>query len=230
MAKYMEVAFRNGIMAVDRETDMVNLNELIVVGNKYREESGMNPVDMQDYLRRRETWEFINVLDSKSPESGELKVDQSGQIAYTELIKSTDLITSKRGRYGGTYGDVYIAIDVAAWINPEFKYEVYKTFVESKIVGIRNSGVDKVRELTSLMQDRFADINTHDYVTINMAINRKVNGVYVKGWDHHMADADKQKARLDLITACCTLVDGGFIDNVTALTSYIDRHRSSSRK
>lgn len=52
---------------------MVNLNELIDIGNAYRKEEGMREVELSEYLRRRETWEFIKVLDSNSYESWDLK-------------------------------------------------------------------------------------------------------------------------------------------------------------
>ncbi|MGL5713801.1 MAG: KilA-N domain-containing protein [Paraclostridium sp.] len=224
MARMMEVAFKNGVMAVNRDNGMVNLNEALAIGNMYRKERGMSQLSMDDYLRRRDTWEFIMVLDSKSPDSGELKTEQSGQLSYSDLVKSTDLIITKKGRYGGTYADVYIALDMASWMNPEFKMEVYKTFLEQKIVGVRNSGADKFREFTEKMTAKFRDIRTSDYVTMAVEMNRKVNGEYIKGWDHKNADTDKQQLRLDIINACCMMIEMGYVTSVPQLCSFIERY------
>ncbi|MGL5715397.1 MAG: KilA-N domain-containing protein [Paraclostridium sp.] len=224
MARMMEVAFKNGAMAVNRDNGMVNLNEMIEVGNRYRTERGMRIVTIDEYFRRRDTWEFVQVLNSNSHDSWDLKTEQSGLIQYSELIKQTDLIVAKRGRYGGTYGDLYIALDIATWINPEFKMEVYRTFLEQKIVGIRNSGADKFREFTEKMTAKFKDIRTSDYVSVAVEMNRKVNGEYIKGWDHQNADTDKQQLRLDIINACCMMIEMGYVTSVPQLCSFIERY------
>lgn len=220
----MEVAFKNGVMAVNRDNGMVNLNEMIAVGNKYRAERGMLPLTIEEYLRRKETWEFIEVLDFKSGNFPELEFDDRGRIVYSEMIKQTELIASRRGRYGGTYGDLYVALDIATWMNPEFKMEVYKTFLEQKIVGVRNSGADKFREFTEKMTAKFKDIRTSDYVNVAVEMNRKVNGEYVKGWDHQNADTEKQQLRLDIINACCMMIEMGYVTSVPQLCSFIERY------
>lgn len=218
----MEVGFTNGIMCVNRKTQMVNLNELIDIGNAYRKEEGMREVGIEDYLRRKETWEFIKVLDSKYGKFPELEFDDKGRVEYSNAVKQTDLIVSKRGRYGGTYGNLYIALDIATWINPTFKLEVYKTFVEKKIIEIRNEGCESFKLLNKTLASKIEGVDEFDYRVIAKAINKKVNGKFIEGWNHMYADADKQKERDGLLKKCIMLLNLDIVKSVEQLIGYIN--------
>ncbi len=62
----------------------------------------------------------------------------SGENAFTispqKWIKSTNAIgiTSKSGRYGGTYAHSDIAFEFASWISPEFKLYIIKDYQRLK--------------------------------------------------------------------------------------------------
>ena len=63
----------------------------------------------------------------------------------TTLAKTIEspLITTKRGKGGGTWAHLYILLDAAARLDPQFKHKMYKTFVEGKLLQWRDDGGDE---------------------------------------------------------------------------------------
>ena len=223
MMKKMDIKFGLGNVMINRSNNTVNLNELIKVGNIYRKERGLREVSVSDYLRRPESWEFIFVLDNKYGETPQLKREANGAIAYAELVENTSLINSKRGRYGGTYADLYIALDVASWLSPDFRLEVYKVFVEQKILDKRKDGIELYKEFTSTLKKYISDITVIDYASVAKAINRKVNGHFVAGWDIASATASKQERRNDILKTCISLLKLRLVRSVEGLNSLISQ-------
>lgn len=107
----LEVNFGGHRMQIEHKTGMGNLTELWGIGNEYRKSRGLAPLDLDNWLRRPQTEEFIrvveqdlgieNVNDSKSKDSNKSRINK---------IKSP-LIKTKRGRYGGTYAHFYIMLE-----------------------------------------------------------------------------------------------------------------------
>jgi hypothetical protein len=46
-------------------TKMGKLNDVLKIGNIYRTEKGLSEIGLDEYLRRRETWEFILEVEQK---------------------------------------------------------------------------------------------------------------------------------------------------------------------
>ena len=82
-------------------------------------------------------WEQLHNPDFKPTEFGRFKYE-SGENAFTltpqQWIKATNAIgiTSKSGRYGGTYAHTDIAFEFASWISPEFKLYIIKDYQRLK--------------------------------------------------------------------------------------------------
>ena len=98
---------------------------------------------IQNWMRSRSTisflglWEELNnpnfnrvEFDTFKNESGEKSCVMTPQkwIAATNAIG----ITSKSGRYGGTYAHSDIAFEFASWISPEFKLYIIKDYQRLK--------------------------------------------------------------------------------------------------
>lgn len=196
----------------DAKTGMVNLKTLEVVGNAYNgvtSESQSGYKRLRDWLSLDSTKEFIDVCEEKSS-----KRDLS-------LGENKVLIRTGRGKNAKSMASIHIAIDFAMWLNPRFKYEVIDTFINKKILDARLLGIDSIKKLTDAMKEKFQDINQADYVSVNMAINRKVNGEFVKGWDVATATADKQQQRARIIDTCVTLINLGVANTVEKLIIFI---------
>jgi len=94
---------------------------------------------IQNWLRNRNTLEFIGLWEQMhNPNFNRVEFDtfrnSSGLNSFSltpkQWIESTNAIgiTSKSGRYGGTYAHKDIAFEFASWISPEFKLYIIKDY------------------------------------------------------------------------------------------------------
>ena len=98
------------------------------------------PADIiKNWLRSRSTIEFLGLWESLNNSAFKLvEFDQfkneSGSNSFVlspkKWIDSTNAIgiTSRAGRYGGTYAHRDIAFEFASWISPEFKLYIIKDY------------------------------------------------------------------------------------------------------
>jgi hypothetical protein len=120
------------------EQDFLSLTDMA----KYKDEKATGKV-IQNWLRTRSTieflgfWEKINNPDFNIPNFEYIK-NQTGKADFTisvkEWVAKTNAIgiTSRAGRYGGTYAHKDIAFEFATWLSPEFKLYVIKEFQRLK--------------------------------------------------------------------------------------------------
>lgn len=94
--------------------------DLFRVGNKWRLANGLDSKTMQDYLQTKNAKEFI----------AELKNRNNGE---KPLI-------SGRGRGHHSWVHPLLFIDMALWINPKLKIEVYEWLFDSLLQYRNNSG------------------------------------------------------------------------------------------
>ncbi len=191
----MEVALSEGIIKADAKTGMVDFNSLTKVGNMFRVGKGLNKREFVKWRDKQETQELIDILKHRDG-----------------CFKNKDILISKKGRYGGTWGNLILAIDYAMWLDVEFKIEVIETFINNKILDFRILGIDYYNEMKDSVENltyrKEKDNHKNFMINLNKKINTKVNGEFVKGWDHLLADADKQAHRkriLDFIKQAFTM-------------------------
>ena len=103
------------------------------------------PADIiKNWLRSRSTieylglWEQLNNPNFKLVEFDQFRIESglnSFVLSPQKWIKSTNAIgiTSKSGRYGGTYAHSDIAFEFASWISPEFKLYIIKDYQRLKL-------------------------------------------------------------------------------------------------
>jgi len=87
----------------------------------------------KDTLLFIETWEQLNNPDFKVANFGNFKMKyQENRYTATpqRLIEETGIIcmTSKSGRYGGTYAHRDLALEFCGWLSPVFKVYMIKAF------------------------------------------------------------------------------------------------------
>jgi hypothetical protein len=98
---------------------------------------------LQNWMRLRSTIEFIGLWEVlHNPDFNSIEFDgfknQAGANSFSltpkRWIEATGAIgiTSKSGRYGGTYAHKDIAFEFASWISPEFKLYLIKEFQRLK--------------------------------------------------------------------------------------------------
>ncbi len=139
----MVVQLGNATVKIHHKTMMGSLNDILTIGNSYRLAKGLRELRMDEYLNKESTWELI--------QSAEYRVNKdfyndgnpviiklcdfkkkNGQLEYSKLMKKFSVIKSKRGKGGGTWGHLYIMLDLATQLDSDFKVLVFETFIKGK--------------------------------------------------------------------------------------------------
>ena len=116
---------------------------------------------IRNWLRNRNTLEFLGIWEQlNNPIFNPVEFDgirmQAGLNSFTltpkRWIEATRAvgITSKAGRYGGTYAHKDIAFEFASWVSVEFKLYLIKEFQRLKETEREQLGWDIRRNLTKI--------------------------------------------------------------------------------
>ena len=116
---------------------------------------------IRNWLRNRNTLEFLGIWEQlNNPVFNPVEFDgirmQAGLNSFTltpkRWIEATHAvgITSKAGRYGGTYAHKDIAFEFASWVSVEFKLYLIKEFQRLKETEREQLGWDIRRNLTKI--------------------------------------------------------------------------------
>ncbi|MGL6160870.1 KilA-N domain-containing protein [Microbulbifer sp.] len=139
---------------------------------KYKNEQHTDDL-IRNWLRNRNTLEFLGIWEQLyNPDFNPVEFDgikmQAGLNSFTltpkQWIGATGAIgiTSRAGRYGGTYAHKDIAFEFAAWISVEFKLYLIKEFQRLKEQERETLGWDIRRNLAKLNYRIHTDaIKTH---------------------------------------------------------------------
>ena len=116
-----------------------NANDLMRVGNKWRANNGLKIANIQNYFKQHGTKEFMSSVESKYG-----------------IIK-----TSNKGRNGEIWIHPLIFIDLALWLNPKLKIEVYEWLFDS-LLQYRNDSGDSFKKMCGALLMR---ANKTDFVS-----------------------------------------------------------------
>jgi hypothetical protein len=116
---------------------------------------------IRNWLRNRNTLEFLGIWEQlNNPGFNPVEFDgikmQAGLNSFTltpkQWIEATAAIgiSSKAGRYGGTYAHKDIAFEFASWVSVEFKLYLIKEFQRLKETEYQQLGWDIRRNLTKI--------------------------------------------------------------------------------
>ena len=201
----------------------INVDNQIINYIKINEEDYISITDMlkskdgnffvTDWLRNRNTIEFLGIweeLHNPNFNYGEFAIikSQAGlnsyKISVKEWVVKTNAIgiTSKAGRYGGTYAHKDIAFEFGMWISPKFKLLLIKEFERLKKEEQKQLEWSAKRELskinyrihTDAIKNRLIPIKlTKDQINIIYAeeadvLNMALFGMTAKDWKNANPD------------------------------------------
>ena len=129
--------FDISIYTMDFENEFISLTDIA----KYK--SNVPNDVIKNWMRSRETLEFLGLWETlHNPDFKPVEFDgfrkEAGLHAFTmspsKWIESVNAIgiTTKAGRYGGTYAHSDIALEFASWISAEFKLYIVKDYQRIK--------------------------------------------------------------------------------------------------
>jgi len=180
----------NHTIKIGHLTKMGSLNDVLAIGNSYRQNNGLRIIELKEWLSRESTWEFIQEVEVKY--GGKLKSENlafgnyrrgNGQLEYSKLIKQFSVIKSQRGgkpENRGVWANLQIMLDLAIYLSPTLRLEMIDIFLESKILEWRDIGGD-------------------NYILLNKAIDTLPDRVGKNNWSIHIEIAKQFRQQLNLI-------------------------------
>ena len=137
-------------------SDYISLTDIA----KHKDEENPRFI-IQNWIRNRNTVEFLGIWELLyNPDFNRVEFEavrkQAGLNSFVltpqKWIEATNAIgvTSKAGRYGGTFAHKEIAFEFASWVSVEFKLYLVKEFDRLKEAEFRQFGWDITRSLTKV--------------------------------------------------------------------------------
>jgi hypothetical protein len=209
------------------------LNDVLEIGNKYRKEKGLREIEIREWLRKESTWEFIIEVERKygtffqTPDSGvclsDYKNKESGQLEFSKLIKKFSVIKSQRGgkpENRGYWANLYVLLDLASFLDPVLKLEMYEIFIHQKILFWRDLGGDNFKSFNKLvdtLSDRTGKNNTGIYVAVAKMIRTKLEILDTKGYNEKEHDSLIQINRAEWLKNLNFAIDTGLVNSYEEL-------------
>lgn len=121
-----------GIIKQKSKSGFFSATDLFSVGNQWRLINGMDMKTIQDYLQTKTHKEFIKELEAR----------EGGKV-----------VISGRGRGVNTWVHPLIFVDMALWLNPKLKIEVYE-WIFDNLIKYRNDSGDSYKKMCGALMVR----------------------------------------------------------------------------
>jgi len=168
----LKVKFSLGEILVKHKSLLIEAHPFVGLLNRFREESGLQPIHYRDILKRQSIQEFIS-LDN-------------------EMLKVG------KGR-AKTYFHLELALRIAIELSPQFAKEVIETFINKKLTHLRDLGGDKYIELNDAVTAYAESIlgkpaHKGHYITIAKLIKKRLG---VEDWNTAKPEQHAERMRIE---------------------------------
>lgn len=116
------------IISQKSKSGFFSATELVIAGNKYRAMNGLKLVNLNSYFSNNANKEFMKELSSKY---GKIKTDG-------------------RGRGVHVWVHPLLFLDIALWVDPKMKVEVYEWLLDN-LLQFRNDSGDSYKKMTGAL-------------------------------------------------------------------------------
>jgi len=186
----MTVQFLKGEVLATTKTHMIDLRRLFDVGNRYRGDEDKPSLRMESWLALQPTKEFIQRVS-----------DHIGRPA----------LETKRGRNGSTWAHLLVALDAAMYLSPSMKLEVLDTFLNQRILDLRDDSANRFIDLNAALalaaEETFGKPTHRGHYTTIARIIRDRLGVT----DWNLADAATLRERARIEETLTTMLKAGVV-------------------
>lgn len=128
---FIERPLLSGIIRQSNQTEYLNVNDLMLVANKWRVANNMDLFNYNNWYNSTSTKEFLSNLEK--------------QIGKPVII-------SKKGKTGERWLHPFAFIDLALNINPQLKIEVY-SWIYDQLIKYRNDSGDSYKRMCGSLFD-----------------------------------------------------------------------------
>lgn len=128
---YLERNLLGGIVRQSNQSEYLNVNDLLLVANKWRVTNDMQIFKYENWYNSSATKEFLTEL---------------------ELQIGKPVIISKRGKTGERWVHPFAFIDLALAINPKLKIDVY-SWLYDQLIKFRNNSGDSYKKMCGALYE-----------------------------------------------------------------------------
>lgn len=182
---YLERDLLGGKIRQSNKTEFFSVNDLLLIGNKWRIMNDLKPFDYNSWYNSSATKDFLTELQSQ----------------YGEVIKS------KKGKTGERWVHPYVLIDIALNINPKLKVEMYK-WIFDELIKARNNSGDSYKIMAGALY-----VNTTNKSQFHLGISKTAELIKqacgVSDWNSASEDQLKKRDKLhnNIALLCSVLRD-----------------------
>lgn len=240
-----------GVVHVWHKDMMGKLEDVAILANNANIMNGEKPFNVKkkvrDFLENINTWNFIIEVNRKRYENidaiafstnreilDQLPRMSNGKIKYSEVFKQklfNNVIRNQtRGKKEkqGVWANLYILLDFATQLNVKLKYEMYRVFIEEKILQHRDNGGDSFKKLNRAI-DTLPDRQPHlkpkgnkgVYINIAKLIRDKLNILESRGYNQEEHNAKVQESRDKIEDTAVNLIKMKMISSYPQLKTFI---------
>ncbi len=128
----------NEIVSQKSQNGFFSATDLIRAGNKFRVMNGLDPTSLNVYFNSSSSKEFMSELQKQY---GKIKTDGRGRKPKRDGV-SQDTTT--------TWVHPLLFLDIALWIDPKMKIEVYEWLMDN-LIKFRNESGDSYKKMTGAL-------------------------------------------------------------------------------
>ena len=165
----MHVAIGGMDVAVEHKTGIVDVNDLARVGNMIRASKGRPPITIPRIRANKGITDFTAAIQRQ--------ID-AGHYGYFDAPAELVFATAKSGAGARTKAFLPIALKIAAFMDVDFEAEVYRVFIEEKILQYRDEGGHEFKTLNividSFLPGRGDASNKGIYISVAKQLRDKV--------------------------------------------------------
>ena len=218
----MRVTIGEHTLPIGHKNMMGSLTEVWKIGNAYRAQRGLPELDLSNWLRSPETLEYVKVVEDDLNFKSVASTDLSSKGTTLAKTIESPLITTKRGKGGGTWAHLYILLDAAARLDPQFKHKMYKTFVEGKLLQWRDDGGDEFINLNIAIDAYLPERDGMDNVNVFIYVAKQLKAKILSPYDTwNTASLPQLEKRARLEKDLCNYLRLGMIRNYDHLKEVI---------
>lgn len=199
----MHVAFSSGEVEIYHGTRMGNLTNLWSVGNVSRVEGGKKAANLTLFLSSGKTKEFIAEIERRTG------------------CKAMEI--SGKGPHRKTWANIHLMIYAAEHLSTAFHFEVIDTFINNKILSLRDESGDQFKALNISIDHHLPGREGKDnkWVYVQVAKMIKAKATTATDWNH--ATADDLRERLRIENALCDLLRLGLVKDYAHLRELVEK-------
>ena len=122
-----------------------------------------------------------------------------GEIQYSGLMKKfPHLIKSQRGKYGGTWAELYILLKIASMLDKDLEVAIYDVFIKSQILQHRDNGGDSFKKLNLAIEKYIPSSSGNNqgrFIQVAKLLREKLEITNTKGYNEIEHNLEIQKRR-----------------------------------